>query len=288
MGAAGGFVGEPRRHNLSRLRSNFPLRVHLPTAVISHGLLGSRSGKSACCKHSDMLRALTQHWRGISRITVTPHASRFLNVQPIRMASTFPDLPIFRAIAAHDPYSTAIIHSKSNRQFTYGELLNDVENAKIRLYDQLKATVKENESIGGQRVAILIENSYDYVGRQSPRVEVWQLTRLTRFQVTLLSIFACDSIAVPLSASFPANELRYILEDSEAKTLLASERFQDKAKDVLQAELQGPPKLHLIEKGMRGSGHDEVTLIPLPKTKGGLMLYTSGTTSRPVGWQALR
>ena len=80
------------------------------------------------------------------------------------MASTFPDLPIFRAIAAHDPRSTAIVHSKSNRRFTYGELLKDVESAKIKLYGQLKASIRENESIGGQRVAFLVENSYDYVG----------------------------------------------------------------------------------------------------------------------------
>ena len=83
-----------------------------------------------------------------------------------RMASTFPDLPIFRAIASHDPHKTAIIHSKSNRRFTYGELLKDVEGARIRLYHQLKAATseKEKEPIGGQRVAFLMENGYDYVG----------------------------------------------------------------------------------------------------------------------------
>ena len=83
---------------------------------------------------------------------------------PTRMASTFPDLPIFRAIASHEPNSTAIIHSRSNRRFTYGELLKDVEGSKIRLYHQLKAAVPEHEAIGGQRVAFLVENGYDYVG----------------------------------------------------------------------------------------------------------------------------
>ena len=80
----------------------------------------------------------------------------------VRMASTFPNLPIFRAIAAHDPHSTAIIHSKSNRRFTYGELLKDVEDAKVKLYTQMKST--DVDSIGGQRVAFLVENGYDYVG----------------------------------------------------------------------------------------------------------------------------
>ena len=80
------------------------------------------------------------------------------------MASTFPDLPIFRAIASHDPKSTAIIHSKSERKFTYGELLKHVEGAKITLYNQLKSASAEGESRGGQRVAFLVENGYDYVG----------------------------------------------------------------------------------------------------------------------------
>ena len=83
----------------------------------------------------------------------------------LRMASTFPDLPIFRAIASHDPHSTAIIHSRSARRFTYGELLKDVEDAKVKLFEQLKSMYLE--SIGGQRVAFLVENGYDYVGANS-------------------------------------------------------------------------------------------------------------------------
>ena len=88
------------------------------------------------------------------------------------MASTFPDLPIFRAISSHDPASTAIIHSKSDRRFTYGELLKDVEDAKIKLYGHLKST--SPESIGGQRVAFLVENGYNYVGAKA-FVMVWRM-----------------------------------------------------------------------------------------------------------------
>ena len=79
-----------------------------------------------------------------------------------RMASTFPDLPIFRAISSHDPQSTAVIHSKSKRRFLYGELLKDVEKAISKLHMQLKSA--STDPIGGQRVAFLVENGYDYVG----------------------------------------------------------------------------------------------------------------------------
>lgn len=104
--------------------------------------------------------------------------------------------------------------------------------------------------------------------------------------VTLLSILACDSIAVPLSSAFPASELRYILENSEAVTLLSSGKFKEKAEEVLKEGLEHLPRkpvLNVVEKRLSGSGDDEVQLVPLPMTKGGMMLYTSGTTSRPVG-----
>ena len=103
--------------------------------------------------------------------------------------------------------------------------------------------------------------------------------------MTLLSIFACDSIAVPMSSSFPATELRYILENSEAAALLSSRKFQEKAEETLKEGLDHmskKPLLSIVEKRRHGSGHDEVQLVHLPMKKGGMMLYTSGTTSRPV------
>lgn len=103
--------------------------------------------------------------------------------------------------------------------------------------------------------------------------------------MTLLSIFACDNIAVPLSSGFPASELRYILENSQAVTLVSSQKFLEKAQETLGEgleHLEKKPTLNIVEKRRQGNGHDGVQLVPLPMTKGGMMLYTSGTTSRPV------
>lgn len=75
------------------------------------------------------------------------------------MASTLPKLPIFEAIANHDPQSTAVVHSISGRRFTYGELLKDVADSKDRLLYEAGGNCLE-----GQRIAFLVENSYDYVG----------------------------------------------------------------------------------------------------------------------------
>ena len=75
------------------------------------------------------------------------------------MASTLPRLPVFEAIAKHDPQSTAVIHSKSGRRFTYGELLRDVADARNSIQHSAGELRME-----GERVAFLVENGYDYVG----------------------------------------------------------------------------------------------------------------------------
>ncbi|KAF2027013.1 acetyl-CoA synthetase-like protein [Setomelanomma holmii] len=180
------------------------------------------------------------------------------------MASTLPRLPIFEAIKKHDAQSTAIIHSLSGRTFTYGELVNDIAAAKDKLQRNCNG-----QSAEGQRISFLVENGYDYVGAHS--------------SVTLLSILATHAIAVPLSSTFPAHELRYIIDQSESLMLLSSEKFQGYADDVLKEGMETKPINYKQEKIMMGKTDDYVTLEEPTSDKGGMMLYTSGTTSRPKG-----
>lgn len=92
------------------------------------------------------------------------------------MASTLtlPKLPLFDAISRHDPHSTAIAHCLSGRSFKYGELLPDV----CRARDQILEAAGKSD-IRGERIAFLVENSYDYVGtkhvqRRSPvHTKLW-------------------------------------------------------------------------------------------------------------------
>lgn len=74
-----------------------------------------------------------------------------------KLLSTLPNLPIFRSLQDHDPASVAVVHSTSNRTFTYGNLVGDVLRAKENLSSK-------TGKLAGERVAFLAENSYDYVG----------------------------------------------------------------------------------------------------------------------------
>jgi acyl-CoA synthetase (AMP-forming)/AMP-acid ligase II len=100
--------------------------------------------------------------------------------------------------------------------------------------------------------------------------------------VTLLAIFASDAIALPLSPSFPTRELKYILDNSQAKVLLATEKYAGKAMDILHQGLEREPLFNIRNKLMEGAARESVTLEELKKPAGGMMLYTSGTTNRPV------
>lgn len=85
-----------------------------------------------------------------------------------RRYSTLPNLPLFHALKDHDPARVAVVHSASARAFTYGNLVADVLGAKGRLLQVQNGGQGygggDSAGITGERVAFLVENSYDYVG----------------------------------------------------------------------------------------------------------------------------
>lgn len=101
--------------------------------------------------------------------------------------------------------------------------------------------------------------------------------------MTLLAVFAARAIALPLSAGFPAPELQYILNQSEANLLVSSDKFAKKAGEVLAAGLESTPAHLRLEKLLGGSAHETVAIGDEDAGQAAMMLYTSGTTNRPVG-----
>ena len=101
--------------------------------------------------------------------------------------------------------------------------------------------------------------------------------------VTFLSILGNNAIALPLCPSFPTSELRYILNDSGSSLLLSSEKFRQKSEEVVKEGLGKAPLLQCFEKRLgRRNDVARVNIEGLGTGQGGMMLYTSGTTNRPV------
>ena len=101
--------------------------------------------------------------------------------------------------------------------------------------------------------------------------------------MTFLAIRGNNAIALPLSSGFPASELGYIINNSEASVLISSQKFKAKTDEVTKAGLEKPLLLHLLDKKLQGNASTSAPSLIEPETnQGGMMLYTSGTTSRPV------
>ncbi len=109
-------------------------------------------------------------------------------------------------------------------------------------------------------------------------------TQIDHEIVTLLSVMAVHSIAVPLSPAFTVHELQYIIGHSQASMLLTSEKFEEKALAVLQQEPNDCKVVRVVKKA-GGAKHIVAKFDERSDGSygpGGMMLYTSGTTNRPV------
>lgn len=87
---------------------------------------------------------------------------------PTHVTSALPRTPLFSALVSHPPSKLAVIHPKPEdvtgapeRTFTYGHLLRDVQETKKKLLAQQGDGV---DDLKGERVAMLVESKYDYIG----------------------------------------------------------------------------------------------------------------------------
>jgi malonyl-CoA/methylmalonyl-CoA synthetase len=109
-----------------------------------------------------------------------------------------------------------------------------------------------------RRVPFLVNPGFDYVTVQ------W-------------AVWLAGGIAVPLCIQHPLHELRNTVENCQAGLLIADSQHEKQIKEL--SELTGLP-YHILQREYQVSG------VPLPDVaneRRAMILYTSGTTSRPKG-----
>lgn len=138
-----------------------------------------------------------------------------------------------------------------SHQHTYNDLLNRSEVIATAL---LGTTEDLNES----RVAFLIPAGFDYVTTQ------W-------------GIWRAGGVAVPLSLSATEKELEYTLTDSRATCVVATAELVDKVAALCK-------RLELATFVVEEiGGSQDVDLPEINVNRRAMILYTSGTTSKPKG-----
>jgi malonyl-CoA/methylmalonyl-CoA synthetase len=144
--------------------------------------------------------------------------------------------------------------------FTYSQLLSS--SAAIA-----SSLLNGQEDSGGVPVAFISPPGFDYAAIQ------W-------------GIWRAGGIAVPLPISYPQPELEYIITDSTAKMIISHPSMTDKVSQI--AKQHG---IRLVDYSHAGShGADQLphsnSVQHLPDVgfeRSAMILYTSGTTSKPKG-----
>jgi hypothetical protein len=105
-----------------------------------------------------------------------------------------------KAIQEHDPSSFAVVENESGLSFSYGSLLNSVAQAKQLL---LIKTGKSEESISGERIALMVESGFEFVGvYQDPGIANYTL-ELSEIYSEPHSYSRCQRYCSAISSVFP-------------------------------------------------------------------------------------
>ena len=144
---------------------------------------------------------------------------------------------------------TAIVSGDAG--FSYEDLLAASTRLAALLLDG-------RDDLAEARVAFMVSPGFDYVR-------------------TLWAIWRAGGVAVPLCMTHPPPALRYVLEDTDADTLVVAPGYQ-----ALLAEAAGGREVRVTKLAAK-SPSAAVTLPDINAGRRAMILYTSGTTSQPKG-----
>ena len=136
-------------------------------------------------------------------------------------------------------------------RYTYSQL-NSVSN-QIATF-----LLGKNNDLAEKRVAFIITPGFDYV-------------------ITQWGIWKAGGIAVPLCIDHPAEAIEHVLKDAEVDTVITHEPYFDLLKSL-------KPKLNFQLIAYRDCIQNDVKELPeISVDRKAMILYTSGTTSKPKG-----
>ncbi len=159
-------------------------------------------------------------------------------------------LPLVARAAAH---ADRIAVAAPEGTFRYRDLLDASAAVAARL-------LTGAEDLHEARVAFLVPPGFTYVAAQ------W-------------GIWRAGGVAVPLAVSHPPAELTYYVEDSGASVVVAPPEMADRLRPIAE----GRSLRFLLTTDLLTGGAGEAVLPALTPDRRAMILYTSGTTSRPKG-----
>ena len=155
---------------------------------------------------------------------------------------------LLKRIEAH---GNALALTDEAGKYTYADVLS----AAHRIAGDL---LEANNDLAEKPVAFMATPGFDYTA-------------------TMLGIWCAGGIAVPLCEQYPAREIEYVLDDTKAELLLASTEHAARLQDLNGAERR---RVRTIQDSLEAESR---TALNISDDRRAMILYTSGTTSRPKG-----
>ncbi|NUQ43390.1 MAG: AMP-binding protein [Calditrichaceae bacterium] len=157
-------------------------------------------------------------------------------------------LPIIKRAQAQQQ-RPALIDAQS--EYSYAQLLGAAQLIAASL-------LGDRRDLQEARIAFMVPPGFDYVAAQ------W-------------GIWLAGGIAVPLCISHPLPEVEYVTEDSGAEIIIAHPVFQEKLQGLAERK-----RIHFVLT-TEALQAEPVELPDISEDRRAMILYTSGTTSRPKG-----
>ncbi|HSR42725.1 MAG TPA: AMP-binding protein, partial [Longimicrobiales bacterium] len=155
--------------------------------------------------------------------------------------------------AARHPDKVAVVHR--GEELGYAEL--------DRLAEALAAELRNLGVEEGDRVALLLESSHEFV-------------------IAFFGVLKAGAAVVPIDLPIVARELLHHLDDCTPKVLLTDRKRHDLARAALEESVR-PPTLAVVERSaLAGAAGRSPSARPSPEAMA-CLLYTSGTTGEPKG-----
>jgi malonyl-CoA/methylmalonyl-CoA synthetase len=158
---------------------------------------------------------------------------------------------MFKAIERADAYPSAVAVISGERSYSYADLMRSSDGFAMRL-------LEGREDLCEARVAFMVDPGFEYVAVQ------W-------------GIWKAGGVAVPLCTSHPLPSLEYVLDDTQAAFVVVSERYVP-----LLSAACGQRKIPLLTSSEQKLTDKAIRPV-VGDDRRAMILYTSGTTSKPKG-----
>ena len=191
--------------------------------------------------------------------------SKLKNYEPYKHTSfdTIKDFAAFLRSKHNEKTAFMYQEKKKYKSVSYKEFVSDIEALGTYLF---------SKGFKNCHIAVFGENSYEWI--------------LTHFAVT-----TGKNVIVPIDKELEADDIEYLLTDSECKAIFYSGTYFDIIDSLKEKELPGVEYISLkklpkmIEEGRRllEEGYTEYKDVTVSKDDLASIVYTSGTTGRSKG-----